>query len=78
MDTLSIGGETFWTDCTVPVMRPSFLGRPTPTVPDFARRYCAALSERMFALVRCGRYLGGGPEGVPAPIVAPTCEDEPR
>ena len=45
---------------------------------DFARRYCAALSERMFALVRCGRYLGGGPEGVPAPIVAPTCEDEPR
>ena len=40
---------------------------------DFAWRYCAALSERMQALVRRGRYLEGATEGVPAQIVAQTC-----
>jgi len=43
---------------------------------NFARHYCATLSERMFALVRCSRYLGGALKGILAPIVAPTYEDE--
>jgi len=39
----------------------------------FAWRYRAALSERMFALVRCSRYLGGALEGVPAEVTR-NCE----